>query len=314
MELAALSLDHRSICPHPSSTCWTEHLPVSSCPEERAGGDILVTDTRSHLPGELSHHTNPVNHAAALWDPTIQTQVSGILHTMVSQASFVSQSLPQTMSVGVTYPVSITMQNTGSSTWMSRRKLPLPPGHPEPAGQSGLGSQSPGRTRPRASRIAGDVQLQHHRALQRRLLPLPVAHAAGERGMVRRLYPRLLHTRRPGNHPVVSGLTVSPTSVASGRTVAITVTLSAPAPAAGLPVTVTSSNRVRAVPALHHHRSRERIERHHQRDGPSGSLAGPVTLTAINGATATAQLTVTPAVAQYPYGSRMTAGVGGSLL
>ena len=39
-----------------------------------------------------------------------------------------------------------------------------------------------------------------------------------------------------------------------------------------------------------------------------------VTLTAINGATATAQLAVTPAVAQYPYGSRVTAGVGGSLL
>jgi hypothetical protein len=114
--------------------------------------------------------------------------------------------------------------------------------------------------------------------------------------------------------PVVSSLTVSPTSVASGRTVAITVNLSAPAPAAGLPVTLTSSNSSAltapytiTVPANSSSATVNVLAL------PAASPAA-VTLTAINGATATAQLTVTPAVAQYPYGSHMTAGVGGSLL
>jgi hypothetical protein len=40
-----------------------------------------------------------------------------------------------------------------------------------------------------------------------------------------------------------------------------------------------------------------------------------VTLTAnAGGASASAQVTVKPAVAQYPYGAKMTAGVGGSQL
>jgi hypothetical protein len=48
-------------------------------PEEGAGGDILVTDSRSHLPGEASHHANPVNHPAALWDNTLAAQVLPVL-------------------------------------------------------------------------------------------------------------------------------------------------------------------------------------------------------------------------------------------
>ena len=50
-------------------------------PEERGGGDVLVTDTRSRLPGEASHHINPVSHPAALWDGQIQGQAETILRS-----------------------------------------------------------------------------------------------------------------------------------------------------------------------------------------------------------------------------------------
>lgn len=50
-------------------------------PEVGAGGDVLVTDARSRLPGEASHGVNPVNHAAALWNRGLQGQVQSILGT-----------------------------------------------------------------------------------------------------------------------------------------------------------------------------------------------------------------------------------------
>jgi len=51
-------------------------------PELAPGGDLLVTDIRSHLPGEASHHTNPINHAEALWDDRLVAQVLPILSTL----------------------------------------------------------------------------------------------------------------------------------------------------------------------------------------------------------------------------------------
>jgi hypothetical protein len=52
-------------------------------PEERPGeGDTLVTDVRSHLPGEASHHTNPLNHAQALWHGSLKDQVLPILRSL----------------------------------------------------------------------------------------------------------------------------------------------------------------------------------------------------------------------------------------
>jgi hypothetical protein len=42
-------------------------------------GDLLVTDARSRLPGERSHQTNRLNHAEALWDPTLQQQIIAAL-------------------------------------------------------------------------------------------------------------------------------------------------------------------------------------------------------------------------------------------
>jgi pimeloyl-ACP methyl ester carboxylesterase len=42
-------------------------------------GDLLVENTRSRLAGELSHQSNRLNHAEALWDPALQGQVIATL-------------------------------------------------------------------------------------------------------------------------------------------------------------------------------------------------------------------------------------------
>jgi hypothetical protein len=53
---------------------------VASTPELAPGsGDVLVTDASSRLPFSTSHTTNFLNHAEALWDPTLQRQVIAIL-------------------------------------------------------------------------------------------------------------------------------------------------------------------------------------------------------------------------------------------
>ena len=53
---------------------------VATTPELAPGfGDVLVSDARARLPFSTSHTTNPLNHAEALWDPTLQAQVVAIL-------------------------------------------------------------------------------------------------------------------------------------------------------------------------------------------------------------------------------------------
>lgn len=42
-------------------------------------GDFLVTDASAHLPFSASRTTNALNHAEALWDPTLQVQVISLL-------------------------------------------------------------------------------------------------------------------------------------------------------------------------------------------------------------------------------------------
>jgi pimeloyl-ACP methyl ester carboxylesterase len=42
-------------------------------------GDLLTADRRTRLPFFAPHQTNPINHAEALWDPTLQAQVLKIL-------------------------------------------------------------------------------------------------------------------------------------------------------------------------------------------------------------------------------------------
>src|SRR4051812_21827201 len=95
------------------------------CPEERAGGDVLVTDQRSHLPGEASHHSNPINHAAVLSDANVQAQVRDVLQTLRSNAVYASQNVQPSMVAGSTYPVTIVMRNTGSAGWAAGGNSPF---------------------------------------------------------------------------------------------------------------------------------------------------------------------------------------------
>jgi hypothetical protein len=55
-------------------------LLATAVPEVVGGrGDGLVLDARAHLPFSATRTTNPLNHAEALWDPTLQAQVVAIL-------------------------------------------------------------------------------------------------------------------------------------------------------------------------------------------------------------------------------------------
>ena len=87
--LAGLPLDAASFiplaavfAPSPEVTTLAALLAAlaASTPELAPGsGDLLVTDARSRLPFSASHTTNWLNHAEALWDPTLQSQVISIL-------------------------------------------------------------------------------------------------------------------------------------------------------------------------------------------------------------------------------------------
>jgi hypothetical protein len=76
---------------HWETTPWALPSPVSGistlgllAPELRdTVGDLLVTDARSRLQGERSHQSNRLNHAEALWDPVLQSQV---IATLVTEA------------------------------------------------------------------------------------------------------------------------------------------------------------------------------------------------------------------------------------
>ncbi|MEK6537335.1 MAG: hypothetical protein AABZ63_07605 [Actinomycetota bacterium] len=64
------------------SPVFTAYPPVNGSAETTPGlGDFLVSDASSRLPFENSHHTNPVNHAEVMWDPTVHQQVLDILRT-----------------------------------------------------------------------------------------------------------------------------------------------------------------------------------------------------------------------------------------
>jgi len=53
---------------------------TAAAPEFTDGtGDFLVTNARAHLPFSTSRTVNALNHAEALWDPTLQMQVISIL-------------------------------------------------------------------------------------------------------------------------------------------------------------------------------------------------------------------------------------------
>jgi len=96
------------------------------CPEEDVGGDVLVTDARSHLPGEASHHSNPLNHAAVLFAESLFDQVNPILRSFViSNAVWAGQNMPQVVDPGASVHVQLTMRNTGATTWTSGGNHPF---------------------------------------------------------------------------------------------------------------------------------------------------------------------------------------------
>jgi putative serine esterase DUF676 len=60
---------------------------AATTPELRHGaGDILTADARAHLPFSRTRTTNPLNHAEALYDPTLQAQVLAVLDRFRTQA------------------------------------------------------------------------------------------------------------------------------------------------------------------------------------------------------------------------------------
>jgi Putative serine esterase (DUF676) len=58
---------------------------AATTPELANGsGDVLVTNASAHLPFSATRTANPLNHAEALWDPTLQSQVIAILSRLRS--------------------------------------------------------------------------------------------------------------------------------------------------------------------------------------------------------------------------------------
>jgi Putative serine esterase (DUF676) len=101
-------------------------LLAASTPELARGGDLLVSNARAHLPFSASVTGNPLNHAEALWDPTLQAQVVAILARLRSplvsgQATtrivpFPASRTPATHTVTATDSVSRAPLTTGTVT------------------------------------------------------------------------------------------------------------------------------------------------------------------------------------------------------
>jgi hypothetical protein len=112
----------------------------------------------------------------------------------------------------------------------------------------------------------------------------------------------------------IGNLSASPTIV-SGQNLTVSIQLVSPASPAGMLVNLSSSN-----PAVINPPATVVVPGNAPGwtiSVPVGVVTAqtPVTLTAnAGGASASALVTVNPAVAQYPYGAKMTAGVGGSQL
>jgi hypothetical protein len=77
---------------------------AATTPELANGfGDVLVTNASAHLPFSATRTVNPLNHAEALWDPTLHSQVIAILSRLRTTAA----SGRATVRISP-YPVSIT--------------------------------------------------------------------------------------------------------------------------------------------------------------------------------------------------------------
>jgi hypothetical protein len=208
------------------------------CPEERAGGDVLVTDVRSHLPIEAGHHTNPVNHANALNHAGIQGQIRDVLATMRSNASFVTQNIPPSMVKSSTYRVSITMRNTGTSTWISGVNCPFRLGSQNPQDNAVWGISRvdvPGRVAPGATAtFSFDVTAPATTGIyhfQWRMLQENVEWFGAATQDIQVLVTPVA---------AVSGVSITPPSLSSGSFMTILVNLGAAAPAGGVSVSIAT--------------------------------------------------------------------------
>jgi hypothetical protein len=291
---------------------FMDGTPISLiCPEEGLGGDVLVTDTRSHLPNEASHRSHAVNHANALCDASIQSDVCSVLATMGSNAAYITQSILPSMTPGSTQPVSITMTNTGTSTWISGVNCPFRLGTQNPQDNSTWGinrkdvpySVAPGATVTFSFSItAPSTPGIYH--FQWRMVQENIEWFGATTPDVQVFV----------GQPAVSGLTISPVSLASGSSMTVTVTLSSAAPAGGFQVNLASSkpNVVPAPSVVTVPAGATTVSTPIR--AASVPVPTSVTLTATAGpSAANASVMVSPSAA-YPYGTAMAVGVGGSLI
>jgi hypothetical protein len=87
-------------------------------------GDLLVANTSAMLPF-ATHHANPVDHARALWDPSVLNQGLAVLMAAlgtpplnVDAASIAFGSIPATVQPGA-FSIQATLTNIGTTTWNS---------------------------------------------------------------------------------------------------------------------------------------------------------------------------------------------------
>jgi len=247
-----------------------------------------------------------LNHAG------IQSQVRDVLATMRSNASFVSQNVPGNVLKGSTYTVSITMKNTGLSTWVSGVNCPFRLGSQNPQDNSVWGINRkdvpPERVAPGATvTFTFDVTAPatpgtYH--FQWRMLQENVEWFGAVTPDVQ------VNVQQAA---AVSGIAITPSSLGAGSFMTVQVNVASPAPAGGATVTLTSSkpNTVGVPPSV--------VVPAGQTSASISARAASVpvptsvTLTATLGSTVSASVMVSPSAA-YPYGTAMAAGVGASLI
>jgi pimeloyl-ACP methyl ester carboxylesterase len=285
--------------------------PVADiCPEERFGGDVLVTETRSHLPREASHHVNPVNHANALNHAGIQAQARSMMATMRSNASFVTHSVPGHMNKGGTYPVSITMTNTGSSTWVSGVNCPFRLGYRGATSVWGVNRRDvPNKVHPGGTATFNfDVTAPSQDGFflfQWSMLQENIEWFGANTQPIQVIV---------GQPQMISGFTVEPISPASGNYLTIMVRMAHPAPAGGLSVRLISSHPNVVAPVSYLNIPAGATSATTTTRAASVPFPTGVTLTVEYSYSSASRTVVVSPSAAYPYGTAMAAGVGGSLL
>jgi hypothetical protein len=247
-----------------------------------------------------------------LSDANVQAQVRDVLQTLRSNAVYVTHNVPPGMVAGSTYPVTIAMRNTGSAGWAAGGNTPFRLGSQNPQDNSVWGisrKDVPGSIPPGATATfnfnvtAPAAPGSYH--FQWRMLQENVEWFGQSTPDV---------VVQVTQSATVAQFFASPGSLQSGGYVTLTVILASAAPAGGISVQLTTSNNSVLMPPA-------------TLLVPAGATSATVsvwaalvpvprsvTLTAaVGNSTKSASVTVSPS-AQYPYGTGLSAGVGGSLL